>query len=89
MGIYGLVSANDLGEAVLGKDMFSNQLSEEQRNQSLFNAFAILGVAGAGYGIDRLASRKVPTTKPPYSNNYVKDKLAIAQQTLKSIGSRI
>ncbi|UAL52752.1 MULTISPECIES: hypothetical protein [Metabacillus] len=27
MGIYGLVSANGLGEAVLGKDMFSNQLS--------------------------------------------------------------
>lgn len=89
MGIYGLVSANGLGEAVTGKDMFGNQLTEEQRNQSLFNAFAILGVAGAGYGIDRLASRKVPTTMPPYSNKYVQEKLAVAQHTLKTIGSRI
>ncbi|MDR0139280.1 T7SS effector LXG polymorphic toxin [Metabacillus idriensis] len=89
MGIYGLVSANGLGEAVTGKDMFGNQLTEEQRTQSLFNAFAILGVAGAGYGIDRLAARKVPTTKAPYSNKYVQEKLAVAQHTLKTIGSRI
>ncbi|MGM0923929.1 MAG: hypothetical protein ACQEWW_22430 [Bacillota bacterium] len=47
-----------------------------------------MGVAGAGYGIDRLASRKVPT-RPPYSKNYVNNKLAMAQQSLKTIGSRI
>ncbi|PLR66493.1 T7SS effector LXG polymorphic toxin [Bacillus sp. UMB0893] len=89
MGIYGLVSANGLGEAVTGKDMFGNQLTEEQRNQSLFNAIAILGVAGAGYGFDRLAAKNTPLVKVPYSNKYVQEKLAVAQQSLKAIGNRI
>jgi predicted ribonuclease toxin of YeeF-YezG toxin-antitoxin module len=89
MGIYGLVSANGLGEALTGKDMFGNQLTEEQRNQSLFNAFAILGVAGAGYGFDRLAAKNAPFVKAPYSNKYVQEKLAVAQQSLKAMGRRI
>ena len=38
MGIYGLVSANGMSEAVTGKDMFGNELTEEQRQNSLLTA---------------------------------------------------
>ncbi|MGA4721517.1 ribonuclease YeeF family protein [Fictibacillus nanhaiensis] len=64
-GIYGLVSANGFGEYFTGKDMFGNELSEEQRNQSLFNAFAIAGVGSAGYGLDRMDIGKVLQNKFP------------------------
>ncbi|MDQ0221028.1 hypothetical protein ELQ35_19630 [Peribacillus cavernae] len=46
MGIYGLVPANGLSEAVTGKDMFGNQLTVEQQKQSLYQALGILGVPG-------------------------------------------
>lgn len=64
-GIYGLVSANGFGEYFTGKDMFGNELSEEQRNQSLFNAFAIAGVGSAGYALDRMDIGKVLQNKFP------------------------
>jgi len=35
MGIYGLLSANGLSEYVTGKDMFGNEITEEQRQASL------------------------------------------------------
>lgn len=57
-GIYGLVSANGFSEYFTGKDMFGNELTEEQRNQSLFNAFAIAGVGSAGYALDYLSIKK-------------------------------
>ncbi|MQR96024.1 T7SS effector LXG polymorphic toxin [Fictibacillus phosphorivorans] len=63
-GIYGLVSANGFGEYFTGKDMFGNELSEEQRNQSLFNAFAIAGVGSAGYALDRMDFKKILPKKP-------------------------
>ncbi|MYL59331.1 hypothetical protein GLW20_17625, partial [Virgibacillus halodenitrificans] len=53
-GIYGLASANGFGEYITGKDMFGNELSEEKRNSSLTEALFVLGVGGAGYGVDRL-----------------------------------
>ncbi|MBD1382630.1 T7SS effector LXG polymorphic toxin [Metabacillus arenae] len=90
MGIYGLVSANGFSEAITGKDMFGNELTDEQRKQSLINATTILGVGAAGYGVDRLLRNKVPApTKAPYSNKYIKEKLAKAQESLKDIGRRI
>ncbi|MDM5318075.1 T7SS effector LXG polymorphic toxin [Fictibacillus sp. b24] len=64
-GIYGLVSANGFGEYFTGKDMFGNELTEEQRNQSLFNAFAIAGVGSAGYALDDVALRNKNYNTPP------------------------
>ncbi len=41
MGIYGLLSANGLSEYVTGKDMFGNELTDQQRQASLTqNIFA-------------------------------------------------
>ncbi|CAH0286654.1 Putative ribonuclease YwqJ [Peribacillus sp. Bi96] len=51
-GIYGLLAANGLGEAVTGKDMFGNQLTEEQRQNGLLMALGIGGVAGAAKYVD-------------------------------------
>jgi predicted ribonuclease toxin of YeeF-YezG toxin-antitoxin module len=89
MGIYGLVSANGLGEAMTGRDMFGNQLTDQQRQQSLMQALGILGVGGAAYGLDKLAAKNGSFVKGPYSNQFVQEKVTAAQQSLKVIGSRI
>ena len=41
LGIYGLVSVNGFNEYILGKDMFGNELTDLQRQQSLY--YSILG----------------------------------------------
>ncbi|MQR94657.1 T7SS effector LXG polymorphic toxin [Fictibacillus phosphorivorans] len=84
-GIYGLVSANGFGEYFTGKDMFGNELTEEQRNQSLFNAFAIVGVGGAGYGLSKVDMGKFVQTKFPYSTQYARQKLMQAEEMAKTI----
>ncbi|MFC0236624.1 T7SS effector LXG polymorphic toxin [Fictibacillus phosphorivorans] len=84
-GIYGLVSANGFGEYFTGKDMFGNELSEQQRNQSLFNAFAIVGVSGAGYGLSKVDMGKFVQTKFPYSTQYARQKLLQAEEMAKTI----
>ncbi|MBT2614243.1 ribonuclease YeeF family protein [Bacillus sp. ISL-78] len=56
-GIYGLLAANGLGEAVTGKDMFGNQLTEEQRQNGLLMALGIGGVAGAAKYVDHLQAK--------------------------------
>ncbi|MGM7722851.1 ribonuclease YeeF family protein [Metabacillus sp. Hm71] len=38
MGLYGLVSANGFSEYITGKDMFGNELTEEQRQASLLQS---------------------------------------------------
>jgi len=43
LGIYGLTSANGLSEYITGKDMFGNELTDIQRQQSLY--YSILGPA--------------------------------------------
>lgn len=55
-GLYGLTAANGLGEAVTGKDMFGNQLTEEQRQNGLMIALGNGGVAGAA----KVFSRRGP-----------------------------
>lgn len=87
MGIYGLVSANGLGEAVLGKDMFGNQLTDQQRQQSLMQALGILGVGGAAYGWDKLAAKN--GNMLPVSNQYVNQKSENAHAILKDVGKRV
>uniref|UniRef100_UPI003736D0CE hypothetical protein n=1 Tax=Metabacillus halosaccharovorans TaxID=930124 RepID=UPI003736D0CE len=42
-GIYGLASANGLSEYITGKDMFGNELTDIQRQSSLYNS--ILGAS--------------------------------------------
>ncbi|MEK4067756.1 ribonuclease YeeF family protein [Peribacillus sp. FSL R5-0717] len=56
-GIYGLLAANGLGEAATGKDMFGNQLTEEQRQNGLLMALGIGGVAGAAKYVDHLQAK--------------------------------
>lgn len=88
-GIYGLVSANGFGEYFTGKDMFGNELSEEQRNQSLFNAFAIAGVGGAGYALNKVDVGKVMQTKFPHSTKYAQQQVVKAQELFKTVKTNV
>ena len=78
-GLYGLTAANGLGEAVTGRDMFGNELTEEQRQNSLMNALGIAGVAGAAKVADK-------TKFIPYSKEYLQNKVQKAQGTIKDMG---
>ena len=49
MGIYGLVSANGFSEYLTGKDMFGNELTEEQKQNSLYQALGLLAVGGMAF----------------------------------------
>lgn len=46
MGAYGLVASNGFSEAVTGRDMFGNKVSEEKRKQGVLEA--ALSLVGAG-----------------------------------------
>ncbi|MBP3041624.1 ribonuclease YeeF family protein [Bacillaceae bacterium Marseille-Q3522] len=59
MGIYGLLSFNGLRDAVTGKDMFGNELTEEQRRQSMIEALSMIGLGGAAIGVDRALRKKI------------------------------
>ncbi|USK69133.1 hypothetical protein [Peribacillus asahii] len=80
MGIYGLVSANGLSEAMLGKDVFGNELTDEQRQNSLLTALGIVGVAGAAKLVDKAG------TNFPYSKAYIQQQVQHAQTILKDRG---
>ncbi|MBO1512691.1 T7SS effector LXG polymorphic toxin [Metabacillus bambusae] len=54
MGIYGLVSANGFSEYLTGKDMFGNELTEEQQKNSLYQALGLLAVGGGAYYVNKL-----------------------------------
>ncbi|MFE5430067.1 deaminase domain-containing protein [Peribacillus simplex] len=81
-GIYGLLAANGLGEAVTGKDMFGNQLTEEQRQNGLLMALGIGGVAGAAKIADKVASG---TKFVPYSKEFVQKQVQKVQATITDI----
>ncbi|MFJ7859407.1 ribonuclease YeeF family protein, partial [Peribacillus sp. NPDC097206] len=85
-GLYGLTAANGLGEAMTGKDMFGNELTDEQRQNSLMNALGIAGVAGAAKVADKMANG---TKFIPYSKEYVQNKVQKAQGTIKDMGKVI
>ncbi|MBS2970665.1 hypothetical protein J9317_18130 [Metabacillus sp. KIGAM252] len=87
-GIYGLYIANSAWEFGSGKDMFGNQLTEEQRQQALLNGLTMGLVGGGAHFIDKGGLQKLGS-KFPYSTNYVKDKLAKADESLKQIGSKV
>lgn len=82
-GIYGLTAANGFGEAMTGRDMFGNQLSDEQRKQSLFNAFAITGAGAAARYADKLPVKNLPHNT--HSSKWVNDKLNRAKQAVDKV----
>ncbi|MED3687910.1 DNA/RNA non-specific endonuclease [Peribacillus butanolivorans] len=82
-GIYGLIAANGLGEAVTGKDMFGNQLTEEQRQNGLLMALGIGGVAGAAKVADKIASG---TKFVPYSKEFAQKQVQKVQAIGREIG---
>lgn len=81
-GIYGLLAANGLGEAATGKDMFGNQLTEEQRQNGLLMALGIGGVAGAAKVADKVASG---TKYVPYSKEFAQKQVQKVQATITDI----
>ncbi|GAA1375036.1 T7SS effector LXG polymorphic toxin [Peribacillus frigoritolerans] len=81
-GIYGLLAANGLGEAATGKDMFGNQLTEEQRQNGLLMALGIGGVAGAAKIADKVASG---TKFVPYSKEFAQKQVQKVQATITDI----
>ncbi|MGE7767585.1 ribonuclease YeeF family protein [Peribacillus sp. NPDC096540] len=81
-GIYGLLAANGLGEAATGKDMFGNQLTEEQRQNGLMMALGIGGVAGAAKVADKIASG---TKFVPYSKEFAQRQVQKVQATITDI----
>ncbi|KAB7705326.1 transposase [Bacillus aerolatus] len=84
MGIYGLVAANGFSEYLTGEDMFGNELTEEQRKQSLFQATTITGIGAAAKYIDSRGA-----VKPPYSREYINGQLNKARQTLNDLGRKV
>ncbi|WP_347941125.1 ADP-ribosyltransferase [Peribacillus simplex] len=82
-GIYGLLAANGLGEAVTGKDMFGNQLTEEQRQNGLLMALGIGGVAGAAKVADKVASG---TKFVPYSKEFAQKQVQKVQAIINGMG---
>ncbi|MFJ7849955.1 HNH endonuclease signature motif containing protein [Peribacillus sp. NPDC097224] len=85
-GLYGLTAANGLGEAVTGKDMFGNELTEEQRQTSLMTALGITGIAGAAKVADKMANG---TKFIPYSKEFVQNQVQKAQGTIKDMGKAL
>ncbi|MGE7590260.1 ribonuclease YeeF family protein [Peribacillus sp. NPDC101480] len=81
-GIYGLLAANGLGEAATGKDMFGNQLTEEQRQNGLLMALGIGGVAGAAKVADKVSSG---TKFVPYSKEFAQKQVQKVQATITDI----
>ncbi|MGM1033890.1 MAG: ADP-ribosyltransferase [Bacillota bacterium] len=82
-GIYGLLAANGLGEAATGKDMFGNQLTEEQRQNGLLMALGIGGVAGAAKVADKVASG---TKFVPYSKEFAQKQVQKVQAIISGMG---
>ncbi|MCY9195186.1 T7SS effector LXG polymorphic toxin [Bacillus atrophaeus] len=60
MGAYGLIASNGFSEAVTGRDMFGNKVSEEKRKQgALEAALSLVGISSARY-VDKLQRVNAP-----------------------------
>ncbi|MEC5228039.1 T7SS effector LXG polymorphic toxin [Bacillus inaquosorum] len=62
MGAYGLVASNGFSEAVTGKDMFGNKVSEEKRKSGALEA--ALSLVGAG-ALAKHIDKGIPLAKSP------------------------
>ncbi|MGF7534463.1 T7SS effector LXG polymorphic toxin [Bacillus mexicanus] len=73
MGAYGLVASNGFSEAVTGRDMFGNEVSEEKRKQGALEA--ALGMVGAG-GLAKSVDHSVSMYRNMDKGSTVKTKLS-------------
>ncbi|SFB99322.1 HNH/Endo VII superfamily nuclease toxin with a HHH motif-containing protein [Bacillus sp. OV322] len=85
-GLYALAAANGLGEGITGRDFLGNKLTEEQKQQSLIQAFSILGLGAASKFIGGKPAN-IPFNT--YSKQYAQATAKNAQNTLREIGKQI
>ncbi|MFH0346204.1 T7SS effector LXG polymorphic toxin [Bacillus vallismortis] len=76
MGAYGLVASNGFSEAVTGRDMFGNEVSEEKRKQgALEAALSLVGVGALAKHVDK----GIPLAKSPQATKVEKGKKILDQ----------
>ncbi|NUI21168.1 T7SS effector LXG polymorphic toxin [Bacillus amyloliquefaciens] len=76
MGAYGLVASNGFSEAVTGRDMFGNKVSEEKRKQGALEA--ALSLVGAGV-LAKHVNKGIPLAKSPQATKVEKGKKILDQ----------
>ncbi|KOC27373.1 MULTISPECIES: ribonuclease YeeF family protein [Bacillus amyloliquefaciens group] len=76
MGAYGLVASNGFSEAVTGRDMFGNKVSEEKRKQGALEA--ALSLVGAG-ALAKHVNKGIPLAKSPQASIVEKGKKILDQ----------
>ncbi|MBU0445111.1 ribonuclease YeeF family protein [Bacillus velezensis] len=76
MGAYGLVASNGFSEAVTGRDMFGNKVSEEKRKQGGLEA--ALSMVGAG-ALAKHVNKGIPLAKSPQASKVEKGKKILDQ----------
>ncbi|PIK28897.1 transposase [Bacillus siamensis] len=76
MGAYGLVASNGFSEAVTGRDMFGNKVSEEKRKQGALEA--ALSLVGAG-ALAKHVNTGIPLAKSPQAAKVEKGKKILDQ----------
>ncbi|WP_269770601.1 T7SS effector LXG polymorphic toxin [Bacillus sp. FCW2] len=76
MGAYGLVASNGFTEAVTGRDMFGNKVSEEKRKQGALEA--ALSMVGAG-ALAKHVNKGIPLAKSPQASKVEKGKKILDQ----------
>ncbi|MFD0048961.1 hypothetical protein ACFVHQ_06495 [Actinomycetes bacterium NPDC127524] len=75
-----------MGEGITGRDFLGNKLTEEQKQQSLIQAFSILGLGAASKFIGGKPAN-IPFNT--YSKQYAQATAKNAQNTLREIGKQI
>ncbi|OIK10579.1 pre-toxin TG domain-containing protein, partial [Bacillus sp. MUM 13] len=85
-GLYALAAANGMGEGITGRDFLGNKLTEEQKQQSLMQAFSILGLGAASKFIGGKPAN-IPFNT--YSKQYAQATAINAQNTIREIGKQI
>ncbi|MGO4239036.1 T7SS effector LXG polymorphic toxin [Bacillus sp. YAF8] len=76
MGAYGLVASNGFSEAVTGRDMFGNKVSEEKRKTGALEA--ALSLVGAGV-LAKHVNKGIPLAKSPQTAKVEKGKKILDQ----------
>lgn len=76
MGAYGLVASNGFSEAVTGRDMFGNKVSEEKRKTGALEA--ALSLVGAG-ALAKHVNTGIPLAKSPQAARVEKGKKILDQ----------
>lgn len=82
-GLYGLASANGFGEAVTGRDMFGNKISDERQENGFHQALAAISPIGM-IGTGKVLKANAGTGKP--SNLYRGENFPYAAKRENGIG---